>query len=118
MTRGPVRLGGEGQRLRLSLPVTAQLGARTLAGSLRETAQASAVITANITLGVAGNWQPTAKVRLAHDWIDPPHIDILGQRVDLTSRADPRLRVLLRDVERTLPQQLARVDLRRVVETG
>ena len=118
VTRGPLRITGRGQRLRLSMPVSAQLGARNVAGVLRETATASAVVTADIQLGVARDWRPTADVALAYDWKDAPHIDFLGRRIELASRADPKLRAVLDDLERTLPGELAKLDLRRSVEAA
>lgn len=122
VTRGPVRLVSAGKarqnRLRLVMPVNAQLGARNVAGFLRETADASAVVTADIDVGVAPDWRPTATVRLAYDWKDPPHIDFLGQRIDLTSKADPRLRAVLDKLERQIARDLAQLDLRRVVDAA
>jgi hypothetical protein len=121
-TRGPVTVRsagpGGGNGVRLYMPVNAQIGARNVAGVLKETAHASAMVTADIDFGIIGDWKPSASVRLSYDWRDPPHIEILGQRIDLTSPADPRLQAMLLELERKLPQELDRLDLKRVVQTA
>ncbi len=118
VVRGPLTLGGQRDHLRLRMPVSAALEVRTLRGALHETATASAIIEADVAVRIVGDWQPAATVRLAHDWRDPPHVEVAGRRIDLASRTDPKLNEVLRDLERRLPRELARLDLRRQVEAA
>lgn len=118
VTRGPIRITGRGERLRLAMPVSAVISAQDVAGVLHESAKASAVVTADMRLGMAENWRPTADIDLAHEWKDPPHIDFLGQRIELASRADPKLKAVLDELERTLPAELAKFGLHREIEAA
>src|SRR5262249_34711161 len=81
-TGGRITLGGGVNTLTISMPITARLSARNVAGVIKsETATGSAIFRATATLGIGGNWQPVAKVRIAYDWTNPPGIDFLGQRI-------------------------------------
>src|SRR3546814_10598175 len=67
---------------------------------------------ARITLDLTADWQPRATVDLSYDWTHPPGIDFLGQRITFTDQADEKLRPVVRDLERSLPRELARLDVR------
>lgn len=116
--RGPVKLSGKGKTLRLTMPIEADLGAKNVLGVIKETAHAKAVMTADMTFSVTGDWKPGGTVRVAYDWKDAPHIDFLGQRIELASKADPKLKELIAKAERKLPAELAKVQLKDRVEAG
>ncbi|MGK6323938.1 DUF4403 family protein [Sphingomonas sp. DT-51] len=112
VTRGVIRLSGEGERLDLVMPVRAAVAAQNVGGVLSKTVTGSAVVRATGRLGIVGDWQPTAKLDIAYDWREQPGIDVAGQRITFTSRADAKLKGVVRKLERDLPRQLAKLQLR------
>ena len=57
-------------------------------------------------------WATRATLDLAYDWREPPGIEIAGQRITFTSRADQKLKRVVAKLERDLPGEVARLDLR------
>lgn len=113
VTRGRIRLGGSGDRLVLTLPVNATIAARDVGGVLKgKTATGAAAVRAVVKLSVDRAWQPRAKVDIAYDWTEPPGIDFLGQRIKFVEKADDKLKGVIAGLERTLPQELAKLRAR------
>ncbi|MEA3541896.1 MAG: DUF4403 family protein [Pseudomonadota bacterium] len=117
VTRGPVTLHGEGQTIIADVPVHARISARDVAGVLKgETATGSAHVQARIRLDIDRQWKPTGKIDLHYDWTTPPGIDFLGQRIRFTDQADEKLRPVVAQLERDLPRELAKLNLRSRIE--
>lgn len=116
VTRGPVQIGGRDDRLIVTLPLHARISAQDIGGVAGETATGSAIIRATGLLSIHGDWQPTAKMQLSYDWTQPPGVDLLGQRITFTDKADEKLRPVLAKLERDLPEELARLHLRQQLE--
>lgn len=117
VTRGPLAISGSGKTLLVTMPIHAVVRARDIGGMLKqETATADAKVTARITLDIAPDWNARAKVDIAYDWTKEPSIDFLGQRIVLTNKADDKLAGVVTRLERTLPGEIAKLDLRRQVE--
>jgi len=117
VTRGSIRLHGEGRELVAAIPLHAAISARDIGGVLKgETATGAAMVYAHILLGVTPQWKATGSVKLRYDWQTPPGIDFLGQRITFTDRADEKLQPIMRQLEGSLPRELDRVDLRSQVE--
>jgi len=113
VTRGAIRLGGHGSTLAIDLPVSATISARDVGGIIkRETATGSAMVHATAVLSIDRRWTPVAKVRIAYDWIDPPGIDFLGQRIRFVGKADAKLKGVIAGLERDLPRELAKMRVR------
>lgn len=113
VTRGGLKLHGQGQDIVVDLPIKATVSARDIGGIIKsETATGSAMAHALVRLSLAPDWTPRATVRLSYDWKQPPGIDILGQRVTFTDKADEKLRPVVQNLERTLPGELRKVDVR------
>jgi len=112
VTRGAIRLSGTGERLDLVMPVRAAITAQNVGGVLSKTATGSALVRATGRLGIVGDWQPTAKLDIAYDWREEPGVDVAGQRVTFTSRADAKLKGIVHQLEGDLPRQLAKLHLR------
>jgi hypothetical protein len=113
VTRATIRLRGEGQDIVADVPIHANIAARNVGGFLKgETATGSAMVHARIRLSVTDNWQPRATVRLAYSWTTPPGIDFLGKRITFTDKADEKLGPIVRDLERKLPQEIAKLNIR------
>jgi hypothetical protein len=111
--RGAVTLHGEGQDIVADLPILARISARDVAGILKgETATGTAHAQARIRLDLRRDWRPTGTVRLRYDWTTPPGIDFLGQRITFTDMADRKLQPIVRQLEKDLPRELAKADLR------
>lgn len=119
VTRGPLRLRGNGKELVADIPVSARITARDTGGVLKgETATGSALVEAHIVLDVAPDWSAHGRVRLHYDWTEPPSVDLLGQRITFTDKADEKLQPVVRKLEATLPRELARLDLRAKAATA
>lgn len=116
VTRGPIRLTGNGDRLFIAMPVRATLAARDVGRIASKSATGAAMIRATARLGIAGDWQPIAKVDLAYDWTEPPGVDLLGKRITFTHRADEKLKGVVAQLERDLPRELAKLRLRQQLE--
>ena len=111
VTRGKLVLGGSGDRLTITIPVHAAIAAQKVGGMLSKTATGDAVVRAVARLSIAGNWTPTAKVSIAYDWRTPPGVEFLGQRIAFVDKADARLKPVIANLERSLPRELARLNL-------
>ena len=112
VTRGKLVLGGNADRLAITIPVHAEIAADKVGGVVSKTATGDAVVHAVARLSVVGNWAPSATVSIAYDWKTPPGIDILGQRIEFVERADARLKPVVAGLEKTLPRELAKLNLR------
>lgn len=116
VTRAPIRLRGEGELIIADVPIHARIAARDVGGVLKgETATGSAMVHARVRLNLHEDWRATASIDLAYDWTDPPGIDFLGKRITFTDEADQKLRPIMRDLERTLPQEIAKLQIRQKV---
>lgn len=113
VTRGPIRLSGKGRDILAEMPLRATVSARDIGGVLKgETATGAATAYAVIRLDVAPDWTPKGTVSLRYAWTKPPGIDFLGQRITFTDKADQALKPVVRKLERSLPGELAKLQLR------
>lgn len=113
VTRGPIRLHGRGRDIIADVPLTARISARDVGGVLKgETATGNAMAHARIRLDIGADWHPRGTVDLYYDWTKPPGIDFLGQRITFTDKADEKLKPIVAKLERTLPRELAKMNLR------
>lgn len=112
VTRGRLTLGGSGDRLTITILVHATIAAQKVGGIVSETATGEAVVHAVARLSIAGNWSPAARVTIDYDWTTPPGVDFLGQRIEFAGKADDRLKPVIAGLERSLPRQLGKLDLR------
>lgn len=118
VTRGRLRFTGEGQTIRVSFPVHADVKARDIGGILKqETATADAVASATMRITLDENWNPVGKVDLGYQWTDEPHVDFLGQRIEFTKDADKELAKVVARLERSLPRELGKLQLRDQIAT-
>jgi hypothetical protein len=112
VTRGPIRVGGSGNVLTITMPVAATVTARDVAKVLRETATAAAIVTARVRLDSIGDWQPVAKAEISYVWTKKPGVDFLGRRLTFANKADPVLAKLLRQIEAAIPGEIAKLQPR------
>lgn len=110
--RGPIVLHGDRQDIRADLPIIAQVHVQKLAGVIGATATGTAMAHARIRLAVSPEWQPSGTISLDYDWQTPPSVDILGQPIAFTDKADEKLRPILARLEQQLPGQLVTLNLR------
>lgn len=111
--RGRLRLSGAEETLRLTMPITARVTVRDAGKRLTgETATASAIVNADITLNVTPEWQPDARVNLDYAWQQPPSLDLLGVKVGLKAPADKALADLVSSLEAEIPRQIAAIHTR------
>ncbi len=114
VTRGPLRLRGEGQEIVVDVPLNARVSARDVGGVLKgETATGSAMAHARIRVELTPDWRLQGKARIAYGWTKPPGIVFLGRRITFTDQADAKLKPVVRDVEREVNREIARVDVKR-----
>ena len=117
VTRGPIRLRGNGRDLIADIPIHAQVSARDIGGLLKgETATGDAMAHARIQLSLDTQWRPQGTLKLSYDWTETPGIDFLGQRITFADKVDRKIAPVLHDLERQLPRELAQVDLRSKIE--
>lgn len=118
VTRGRPRLSGHGDTLLIDLPVRAAISAKDVGGIVNGTATGEAMVHAIAHLSIDRRWTPTARIELRYDWTTPPGVDLLGQRIEFAKMADARLRPVVADLERTLPRELAKLNLRKQLDSA
>ena len=117
VTRGRITLAGRADTLLITLPVRAEISVRDVGGIVKnKTATGVATVHAVAKLGIDGTWSPTAKVSIDYDWTQAPGVDFLGQRIEFVQKADERLKPIVAKLERDLPQELAKMQLRRKLD--
>lgn len=116
VTRGPIRLTGQGDLIRLSMPVAASVTAKDVGKVITETATAEAETRAILRLGMTPGWQPTAKVEIDYSWTQKPGLEILGKRFTFASKADPELAKVIAQLEAKIPAMVARLQARDKLE--
>jgi hypothetical protein len=111
VTRGPIKLSGKGDTIKLVMPISATVSAKDVGGIIKsETATAAAEVRANIKLGIKGAWEPTAKVDIDYSWTNKPGIDLLGRRFTFAGKADPEVQKLINKLEADIPRYLAKLN--------
>ncbi|TMM50502.1 DUF4403 family protein [Qipengyuania marisflavi] len=117
VTRGKMTIDGRGRDIIVTMPIRAVVRAKDIAGIFKqETATGNARVRAVVRLSLDSQWNPKAKVDIKYDWTDKPHVDLLGQRIEFTDRADGKLKAVVAQLERTLPRELAKLNLKRDIE--
>ncbi|WP_010545288.1 DUF4403 family protein [Sphingomonas elodea] len=117
VTRGRMTIGGSGETIRLAMPLHAVVRAEDIGGVLkRETATADAMAHAVIRLSLGPDWNPRGKISIDYAWRDAPHVDLLGQRIEFTDKADRKLAPVIAKLERELPGELRKLGVRQKIE--
>ncbi len=111
-TRGAIHLRGSGRTIIADLPILAHVEARNIGGLISAHADGQAMAHARITIAVTRDWRPGGTIALSYDWTTPPAVMLLGQRVTFTDKADERLKPIIAQLDRKLPQALGRLNLR------
>lgn len=114
VTRGPLRLRGEGDEIVIDVPIHATIAARDVGGVLKgETATGAAMAHARVRIELSPDWRTQGKARISYGWTKAPGIDFLGQRITFTDEADAKLKPVVRDVEREVNREIAKIDIRK-----
>ncbi|RYD44178.1 MAG: DUF4403 family protein [Sphingomonadales bacterium] len=114
VTRGPLRLRGEGDEIVVDVPIHAAIAARDIGGVLKgETATGTAMAHARIKIELTPDWRTQGKARISYGWTKAPGIDFLGKRITFTDEADAKLKPVVRDVEREVNREIAKIDIRK-----
>jgi len=114
VTRGPLRLRGEGDEIVVDVPLNATIAARDVGGVLKgETATGAAMAHARVRIDITPDWRTRGTARISYGWTRAPGIDFLGKRITFTDEADAKLKPVVRDVEREVAREIARIDIRK-----
>ena len=114
VTRGPLRLRGEGSEIVVDVPIHATISARDVGGVLKgETATGAAMAHARVRIDITPDWRTQGKARITYGWTRAPGIDFLGRRITFTDEADAKLKPVVREVEREVNREIAKIDIRR-----
>ena len=114
VTRGPLRLRGLGNEMIVDVPLNATIAARDVGGVLKgETATGAAMAHARIKIDITPDWRTRGTARISYGWTKAPGIDFLGRRIIFTDEADAKLKPVVRDVEREVNREIARIDIRK-----
>ncbi len=111
--RGNLALTGRGRDLFVTMPIRAEVTASDIGGIIkRKTATADANVTAVVRISIQRDWSVRGKVDIRYDWTRPPTVKLLGREVTFADEADERLASVVAKLERTLQEEIARLDLR------
>lgn len=114
VTRGPLRLRGEGSEIVVDVPLRATIAARDVGGVLKgETATGAAMAHARIRIELTPDWRTEGKARITYGWTKAPGIDFLGRRITFTDQADAKLKPVVAGVEREVTREIAKIDIRK-----
>ena len=114
VTRGPLRLRGEGAEIVVDVPLNARLAARDVGGVLKgETATGAAMAHARIRVELTPDWRTQGKARITYGWTRAPGIDFLGKRITFTDEADAKLKPVVAGIEREVTREIAKLDIRK-----
>ncbi|SEH19812.1 protein of unknown function [Sphingopyxis sp. YR583] len=114
VTRGPLRLRGEGSEIVVDVPIHATISARDVGGVLKgETATGAAMAHARVRIDLTSDWRTQGKARITYGWTKAPGIDFLGKRITFTDEADAKLKPVVAGVEREVNREIAKLDIRR-----
>jgi hypothetical protein len=114
VTRGPLRLRGEGAEIVVDMPLRATVAARDVGGVLKgETATGAAMAHARVRIELTPDWRTLGKARITYDWTKAPGIDFLGRRITFTDQADAKLKPVVAGVEREVNREIAKIDIRK-----
>ncbi|WP_428630416.1 DUF4403 family protein [Sphingopyxis sp.] len=114
VTRGPLRLRGVGDEIIVDVPLSATIAARDVGGVLKgETATGAAMAHARVKIDITPDWRTRGTARISYGWTKAPGIDFLGKRITFTDEADAKLKPVVRDVEREVNREIARIDIRK-----
>lgn len=115
VTRGNMQISGSGKTFVVTMPIRAVIQAKNVGGLVNETATADARVRATINIDVAPDWSLRGKVDIAYDWTNEPSFTILGKKVELTNKADAKLAGVVAKLERTVAQEIAKVNFRKEI---
>jgi len=114
VTRGPLRLRGEGSEIVVDVPLHATIAARDVGGVLKgETATGAAMAHARVRIELTPDWRTQGKARITYGWTKAPGIDFLGRRITFTDQADAKLKPVVAGVEREVNREIAKIDIRK-----
>ncbi|MBE1529381.1 hypothetical protein GGC65_003837 [Sphingopyxis sp. OAS728] len=114
VTRGPLRLRGEGSEIVVDVPLRATIAARDVGGVLKgETATGAAMAHARVRIELTPDWRTQGKARISYGWTKAPGIDFLGRRITFTDQADAKLKPVVAGVEREVNREIAKIDIRK-----
>lgn len=114
VTRGPLRLHGEGSEIVVDVPLHATIAARDVGGVLKgETATGAAMAHARVRIELTPDWRMQGKARITYGWTKAPGIDFLGRRITFTDQADAKLKPVVAGVEREVNREIAKIDIRK-----
>lgn len=114
VTRGPLRLRGDGSEIVVDVPLRATIAARDVGGVLKgETATGAAMAHARIRIELTTDWRTEGKARITYGWTKAPGIDFLGRRITFTDQADAKLKPVVAGVEREVTREIAKIDIRK-----
>jgi len=117
VTRGGLIITGSGQTFVVTMPISAVMHARDIAGIIKqETATARAQVRAIVRLNLASDWNPRGKVDISYDWTKEPSAEILGQKIVFTSKADAKLKGVVVKLEASLAREIAKLNFRTAVQ--
>ncbi|HET6523851.1 DUF4403 family protein [Sphingopyxis sp.] len=114
VTRGALRLRGEGKEFVVDVPLHARISARDVGGVLKgETATGAAMAHARVRIDLTPDWRMQGKARITYGWTKAPGIDFLGRRIIFTDEADAKLKPVVASVEREVNREVAKIDIRK-----
>lgn len=119
VTRGRLRVSGRGQKLVVTMPVSAQVAARDIAGIFsNESGSAAADVTMSLQLDLTPDWRLVGSPQLDYAWTEEPGIEFLGQRITFTDTADRELEKVRGDVKAIITRELAKLPVQQTAEEG
>lgn len=113
VTRGAITLTGRGKEIFVSMPLNANIRAQDIGGILKqETATARAIVHVKLRLNVTPDWKTTGTADIGYKWSDAPHLDFMGQRIDLVEAAEEKLAPIIARLEQSIPREISKLPLR------
>jgi hypothetical protein len=113
---GPISLSGSNNSLTISVPVKAKVTARgrgDIGKNIQQSVHAATVITAVVTPSISPDWEPSLDINTDFSWTERPNFKLFNLiKVSVGSQIEPKLREVLDDIEKSIPNLLADANLK------
>ncbi|WP_448579953.1 DUF4403 family protein [Thermaurantiacus sp.] len=119
VARGPIRISGKRDRLRLTMPLRGEIEARDVLGFIgTNEATGRTTVIADVQLALGPDWNPVPRVDISYRWEEEPGVRLARWRIRFTDQADKELAKLIADLERAIPQLVAQAHPKEQVESA
>lgn len=108
VARGPIRVAGKADTLRITMPIKGEIEARDILGFIgTNEATGRATVTADVKLALAPDWTPVPRIDIRYSWQEEPGVRLARWRITFTRQTDRELAKLIEQLKAEIPKLIA-----------